>query len=160
MSRAARVQHLQSHAPADFRECFGIVRFSNVRNNAISETQQKWSNKMAKKAAGKQAEEVVYKNDGAAMTAILKDMIANPKEYRPLTLKDSLEPLWPLIQQTLAAGVPASSIAAKLRSEEQLDVSEAAFRKFVADKLPKTDKAIEKEKADAATKAAAGKPKA
>lgn len=107
---------------------------------------------MAKKAAGKQAEEVVYKNDAAAMMAMLKDMIANPKAYRPATLKDSLDPLWPLIQQTLAAGIPAGTIAAKLRSEEQLDVSDAAFRKFVSEKTQKTD--------DAAAKAAAGKSKA
>lgn len=107
---------------------------------------------MAKKAATKQAEEVVYKNDAAAMTAMLKDMIANPKAYRPVTLKDLLEPLWPLIQQALAAGIPAGSIAAKLRSEEQLNVSDAAFRKFVSEKEGKTG--------EKAVKATAGKLKA
>ena len=106
---------------------------------------------MAKKTAEK-VEEVVYLNDAAAMTTMLKDMIANPKAHRPATLKDSLEPLWPLIQQTLAAGVPAGSIAAKFRDEKQLNVSDAAFRKFVSEKTQKTD--------DAAAKAAAGKSKA
>lgn len=107
--------------------------------------------KMAKKTAEK-VEEVVYKNDSAAMTAMLKEMIANPKAHRPATLKDYLEPLWPLIQQAISAGVPAGSIAAKLRNEKQLNVSDAAFRKFVSEKEGKTG--------EKATKAAAGKPKA
>lgn len=107
---------------------------------------------MAKKAATKQTEEIVFKNDVTAMTAMLKDMIANPKTYRPLTLKDSLEPLWPLIQQTLAAGIPAGTIAAKLRSEEQLNVSDAAFRKFVSEKEGKSG--------EKAANAVPGKPKA
>lgn len=107
---------------------------------------------MAKKAVGKQAEEVVYKNDAAAMTAMLKDMIANPKAYRPMTLKDLLEPLWPLIQQALAAGIPAGTIAAKLRSEQQLNVSDAAFRKFVSEKEGKSG--------EKAANAVPGKPKA
>ena len=105
---------------------------------------------MAKKTAEK-AEEIVYKNDAAAMTAMLEDMIANPNAHRPATLKDFLEPLWPLIQQAIAKGVPAGSIAAKLRDEKQLNVSDAAFRKFVNEKEGKTS---EKATADAAAKAA------
>ncbi|WP_426077226.1 hypothetical protein [Janthinobacterium sp. PSPC3-1] len=122
---------------------------------------------MAKKEAGKEAAAalasvVEFKHDLAAMKGLLEEMIAAPENFRPKVLKDHLDPLWPLIEKAMAAGVPVGVIAQRFRDSGQLDVSDAALRKYVKEK--QDAKASDSSKAgNAAAKALgatpSGKPK-
>lgn len=124
---------------------------------------------MAKKEAGKEAAAAVapvveFKHEFAAMKGLLEEMIAAPENFRPKVLKDHLDPLWPLIEKAMAAGVPVGVIAQRFRDSEQLDVSDPALRKYVKEKQDAKALASGSSKAgDAAAKAAgataSGKPK-